>query len=184
MSENQEPPIAGIKIKVDRSPEVLAERAEKEQAQKELAELKQKDLERRRSFLPFRLQALANMDSISSLEELAENEKNEFVAKGSVPLNKTIGGEYINPKDDPKYETKRSFDSYGEMIKYLHSEEKTNPDAHEILNRLTARTLNDMSENSTCYSLDSSIADFLTGKGKFKIKRQSDSHQEDLELAS
>jgi hypothetical protein len=184
MSENQESPIAGIKIKVDRSPEVMAERAEKEQAQKELEELKQKDFERRKNFLPFRYQSIANIDSISSLEELAENEKREFAAKGSVPLNKTIGGEYINPQDDPKYETKRSFDSYGELVKYLHQEEKTNPDAHEILNRLTARTLNEMNQNSTCYALESSIADFLAGKGKFKIKNQSDAHQEDLELST
>lgn len=187
MSGEEEKQFGQIKIKVDHSLTELKERERADKAERELDELRKKDFERRKSQLPFRMQASANEQSIDSLEQLAKDEaESKKNASGSVALNKTEGGRYLDPEDDPSLEMRRGFSDYGEMAQFLVEKAKADPNGveHAVLNKLMVRTLNSLSDKPTCYSLESSLVDALNGKGKFKLKTPSDSKQEDLELAS
>jgi hypothetical protein len=164
-----------ITVKIDHSHVEQKVREEKEELIKKLAlaEKARDDLETQ-----FKEEAQKSQDEFENTKEFSSREAN-----GVVPLNKTIGGLYIDPQDDPSYSTKRQFSNYSEMIKYLHSEEKKgSEDAHKILNKLSTRVFNDLSSKPSCYSLNSSLSDFLAGRATFKKSNPSDSQTEDAEM--
>lgn len=115
-------------VKVDRSPEIEKEKAEKLQAQKELSELKQKVFQDKKSQLGCDDESITTIEALEGWQTAKEAEKQSKKPTGSAPINQTSGGKPNTQKV--------GYSDFGEMVVDLYARQSTDLEAKENLSTL------------------------------------------------
>lgn len=150
-------------IKIDRSIEVEREKERAEKAEKELAEFKTADYNRRLNDLPEKYKISCTPESLTSMEQLAQNEKeleplnnNTLKAKGAIPPNSTAGGVGKDPR--------KSYDSMSSLYSDIKAKAMAgNAESEKILNTWFSNLLT-ANRNGELLAVTGKIKEFDNGK--------------------
>jgi hypothetical protein len=166
-------------IKIDRSPEIEAEKQDKE---KEKAE-KQKAIEIAKSQLPTEFQE--KVKDLQSLEFYSNVAKEQKAQAQQTKANSASGVVSLESQYRKEPTRKGGFSDYAEMVSSLKRDERNgSTESRDILNALWVKSFANV-DKPEHFELEGNLSDLVSGNGKARfVQKRSlpDNDQENQEL--